>query len=167
MLWESECLFCTHFLKERLLKEKIFSPDLQKHEWSKCGIYKTLWAEGWKGPLSKHSIIEKSMKMFLGKDTAHLTSWVSPFFAQTACLLSDSHKVTLGCRAMNGFVTCQSLFTCGRFPTPLCDGCIYSMEQMFADKHFEGAVLRILNYLLVSVHWEDYFTRPLQQSWLL
>lgn len=36
------------------------------------------------------------------------------------------------------------------------------MEQMFANEHFWGAVLRILNYLLVSVHWKDSFTRPLQ-----
>lgn len=46
----------------------------------------------------------------LREEPAHLTLWVSPFFAQAACLPSESHKVTLGCRAMNGFAICQSLF---------------------------------------------------------
>lgn len=33
---------------------------------------------------------------------------------------------------------------------------------MFANDRFWGAVLRMVNYLLVSVHWEDSVTRPLQ-----
>ena len=32
---------------------------------------------------------------------------------------------------------------------------------MFANEHFGGADRRILNYLLVSVHWEDSLTWPL------
>lgn len=53
------------------------------------------------------------MKMFLGKETAHLTLWGSPFFAHTAFLPSDSRKVTLGC-------TLSVMFYMDRFPTLLC-----------------------------------------------
>jgi hypothetical protein len=108
-----------------------------------------------KGPLSKYSIMEKSMKMFLRKEPAHLTLWVSPFFAQAACLPFESHRVTLGCGAMNGFATCQPLFYMQEISLLHAISVCKVWNRYFLMSIFQGAILRTMSYLLVSVHQED------------